>query len=107
VTAEACSDRDPATCDDGSVSAVEHRQERSWHGVRCSGRALECPELRHRRLAGCRRDRNTRGCDEGRESEPPHPLGSLPGHRGSMTDDCKAVRPASGSWPGPVFRNDP
>ena len=72
MTTEACSGRNPATCDDGSVSAVEDRQERSWHGVSCSSRALERLELPGRRLAGCRPDRHTPGGDDGHERETPH-----------------------------------
>jgi hypothetical protein len=93
MTTEACSGRNPSACDDDSVSAAEHRQERSWHGVRCSGRALERSELPGRRLAACRHDRNTPGGDEGCKSEAPHLLAPSPNIEGSMTYDCKSVAP--------------
>lgn len=92
MTTEACSGRNPSACDDDSVSAPEHRQERSWHGVRCSGRALKRSELTGRRLAACRHDCNTSGGDEGCKSEAPHRLAPSSDIKGIMTYTCKSVR---------------
>src|SRR6185312_3297287 len=68
MTTEACCSRNPPACDDGSVSAQEQRPERSRHGVGCSGRALEGPELPGRCSAACRPDRHAGGDDESCES---------------------------------------
>jgi hypothetical protein len=92
MTTEACSGRNPSACDDDSVSDPEHRQERSWHGVRCSGRALKRSELTGRRLAACRHDCNTSGGDEGCKSEAPHRLAPSSDIKGIMTYTCKSVR---------------
>jgi hypothetical protein len=92
MATEACSGRNPSCCDGGSVPAGEALQERRLHRVSCSGRALECPELSGRRLAGCRCARNTPGGGEGCESEAPHSLSSFPEHRGKHDPSMRIRR---------------